>query len=631
MHKHIPTLFLVVFINFLCCTGLFAQEAITCATGKAKLAQQLISLKNTAPDNVPFTVKHLEARWEVNPNVNRIDGSVRYTINFKETTNKFVFNLHNKHNISAVTVNGESFSTTDGGNNKRVLTKNFEANTNYEILISYGGAPRVNGGFTIRNHDDSEPVLWTLSEPYDAQDWWPVPQQLNYKIDRLDIYITYPENLRSASNGLLVESTYAGGKRTDHWQHKHPINYYLIAIAVTNYIEYTFDVDLINNRKLPIQNLLYPELFASQKADLDRTGLVMRILDSLLIPYPFQNEKYGHAHFGFGGGMEHQTMSFMQNFSYDLLAHEAAHQWFGDYVTCGSWQDLWLNESFATYLNGASYEPWSTFYYRNFFDAPYRNAIKTPGEKVFVDDTTNINRLFSGELTYYRGAMVIRTLRYQMSDNDFWAALRLYLNQNADGFARTKDLVQVFNSVTGKNWDGFFQNFIYTEGYPLVDVYYDIQGNKLLGHSIERINSAGIKVNYAIDFPVKVLFQNGDSTTVNFNTGHSEETLYQFNQDIERVEIDPYHFVLAKLTAYEQVLSLDEISVFPNPSTSGLFSIGLELQTSLQGTVYSSNGKKIITLDVSKGKVDLSAFPSGKYYLELSLNGKNYQIPLLRL
>ena len=631
MHKYIPTFFFAFFLFCLNNNTLYSQEAITCANGKAKLAQQLITLKNTAPDNVAFTVKHVEARWEVNPNVNRIDGTVRYNISFEEATNKFVFNLHNKHTISSIRINGERFTATDGGNSKRVLTYNFEKNTNYEIAISYGGAPRVNGGFTIRNHGDGEPVIWTLSEPYDAQDWWPVPQQLNYKIDSLDIYITYPENLRSASNGVLLESTFSSGKRTDHWQHKHSINYYLIAIAVTNYIEYTFDANLINNRKLPIQNLLYPELFATQKPDLDRTDVVMRVLDSLLIPYPFEDEKYGHAHFGFGGGMEHQTMSFMQNFSFDLLAHEAAHQWFGNYVTCGSWQDLWLNESFATYLNGATYEPISTFYYRNFFEAPYRNAIKTPGERVFVDDTTNINRLFSGELTYYRGAMVIRTLRYQMSDDHFWAALRLYLQKNANGFARTQDMINVFNSITGKNWDNFFQNFIYTEGYPLVDVYYDIQGDKLLGHCKERVNSAGIMVNYAIDFPVKVLFQNGDSTTVTFNTARSEETLFQFSQSIKKIEIDPYHFALAKLTGYQQKLSLDEISAFPNPSATGQFALGLELQTTLEGIVYSSNGKKIMTVDISKGKIDLSSFPSGKYYLELNLNGKNYQIPLLRL
>lgn len=86
------------------------------------------------------------------------------------------------------------------------------------------------------------------------------------------------------------------------------------------------------------------------------TAEIMKLYNELIGEYPFASEKYGHAQFGWGRGMEHQTMSFMNNFDFGLISHELAHQWFGDYITLGSWQDIWLNEGFASYLAGLSYE-----------------------------------------------------------------------------------------------------------------------------------------------------------------------------------------------------------------------------------------------------------------------------------
>ena len=136
-------------------------------------------------------------------------------------------------------------------------------------------------------------------------------------------------------------------------------------------------------------------------------------------------------------------MSFMVNLSFDLMAHELAHMWFGDKVTCGSWRDLWLNEGFATYLTALSYrylkprEEWLNVM-RDIRDA----VTGVDDGSVFPSDTVQVNRLFSGRLTYNKGAFVLHMLRVKVGDVAFYNACRQYLNGNprAYAFATTKDL-----------------------------------------------------------------------------------------------------------------------------------------------------------------------------------------------
>src|SRR5690606_8707583 len=192
--------------------------------------------------------------------------------------------------------------------------------------------------FTRTTHSGT-PIIFTLSEPFGARDWWPCKQDLNDKIDNIDVYITCPTGYIGVSNGLLQSETTNAGMVTRHFQHNYPIPAYLIRLNVTNYVTYNIQAGLgtVQSPLVPINNYLYPESNTSSvQAQIDVTAPIMNIFEDKFGPYPYRNEQCGHVQFGWGGGMEHATMSSMGSFPRSLIAHELGHQWFGNRVTCGT-------------------------------------------------------------------------------------------------------------------------------------------------------------------------------------------------------------------------------------------------------------------------------------------------------
>ena len=159
-----------------------------------------------------------------------------------------------------------------------------------------------------------------------------------------------------------------------------------------------------------------------------QTPLILDLYSNLLEKYPFANEKYGHAQFGWGGGMEHTTVSFMIYFERQLIAHEMAHQWFGDKITCGTWKDIWLNEGFATYLAALvieNYDGLAAFITEK--ANMINNITSSPNGAVYLTDSEalSVNRVFDSRLSYNKGAMVLNMLRFKLGDAAFFKELKI--------------------------------------------------------------------------------------------------------------------------------------------------------------------------------------------------------------
>ncbi len=413
-------------------------------------------------------VKSLRAVWDIDVRTGEIVGRCTYTFLAARPLKSICFDFSDSLILESVSRNGRFLSAK---HQKNVLQCHFpqKISGTDSVTISYRGQPKFKDLGTYATGTDSltGPWMWTLSQPYGAADWFPVRQNLHDKIDHYQAVITVDEPFYPVSNGMPVRETRKDGKVTVEWRHRRPIAAYLIGVAAADYRRFDDQYrDSLTGRVVPVVNHAFAQDFPHALEAVRRQEKVFKLFTALFGPYPFESEKYGHVRFVRNGGMEHQTASFVGNYNFELLAHELAHQWFGNYVTCGSWRDLWLNEGFATYCTGLAYRFVEPEWWESWKTGTLANILSDPSGSVYAHDTVPVRHLFSRRLRYAKAAYILRMLEYELGAQNFWAAVREYLNRHADGFARTEDFRRALERATGQNLQTFFADWVYGQGYP---------------------------------------------------------------------------------------------------------------------------------------------------------------------
>ncbi|MBI3193722.1 MAG: M1 family metallopeptidase, partial [Ignavibacteriae bacterium] len=390
--------------------------------------------------------------------------------------------LMNSLTVDSVIVDSTNVGFTQQSSSFDVtLDRTYNFDEELEVKIYYHGVPGNSGfgSFEFSSHQGT-PWVWSLSEPYGAKDWWPCKDHPADKADSADILVTCASPYKVGSNGKLLSVVDNGnGTSTHHWKESYAISTYLISIAITNYAQFSNWFHYSPTDSMEVLNYVLPEQLASAQANLPRTVDMLEIYSDLFGLYPFITEKYGHSQFGWGGGMEHQTMTSLGGFSEGLVAHELAHQWFGDMITCRNWPNIWLNEGFATYLEALYYERryGATAYWGSI--TAEMNSAKTAVGSIYVRDTNNIGNLFNGSLVYAKGATVLHVLRHVIGDTAFFTSMYNYANDPRFkyGTAVTADFQSVCETVSGKDLDYFFNEWIYGEKYPKYLFGWSVQAN----------------------------------------------------------------------------------------------------------------------------------------------------------
>ena len=316
-----------------------------------------------------YDVHYLKLNLTVTPASNYISGSCSYKVTINQTLDTFALEFKDNMTLDSVYINGNKSPFIRSSNhvyvkfNSPILPGN-------ELTASYYYKGAVINGLAFGS-DTSSGLTFaaTVSESFQAREWFPAKQLLNDKIDSADIWLTTPTPYVAGANGLLKAIVNVSpGFRQFQWSTKYPMSYYMPCFATGNYIDYrNYAKPLaMGGDSILIQHLVSdkPNYFNSIKSNLDKTPVFLEKFSELFTLYPFHKEKYGHLHANIGGGMEHQTMSTMQSFGLEIIAHELGHQWFGDNVTCKGWQDIWLNEGFATYSAYLMRENVSFFLYK---------------------------------------------------------------------------------------------------------------------------------------------------------------------------------------------------------------------------------------------------------------------------
>ncbi len=613
---------------------IFQTDVHQCSHSKQhSLSQKAApSSKSFAASNID--IKYHRMHWYIDPSVNYIKGSV-YTL-FTTTqpgVARISFELEHNMQVDSVLYHNQLISFADSASYliNVYLPNSLALNTLDSLEIFYQGAPGQGAGFGafIKDSHNGDPIIWTLSEPYGAREWWPNKNDLSDKMDSIDVFVHTPNGQRAASNGLLVEEYQSdSAHKIYHWKHRHPIATYLVAIAVTNYAVYS-DYANLGSGVVQVLNYVYPEDSATAITQTPQVISSIQLYSQLFIDYPFMDEKYGHAQFGWGGGMEHQTMSFMGGFSHSLMAHELAHQWFGDMVTCGSWHDIWLNEGFATYLTGLTYEPLTTLPYWNTWKSQTMNhVIGASDGSVYCDDTTSVSRVFSSRLSYSKGAYVLHMLRWVCGDSAFFAGIKNYLNDPALKFAyaTTDDLKAHLEASSGLNLTGFFADWYYGQGFPIYTVYCNQVVADSLTIYLNQSTSHSSVSFFEMPVPIRLQTATIDTIVVLNHLYSGQEFTIHLDEFITNVKFDPEIRLISSSNIIDNVginaANADsKLQVTPNPSQN-YFEINCS-EPIEQITVFDLSGKLLIQIDGlhhSQYQLNMSQYVTGTYFLRIKSN-----------
>ena len=630
---------LITFSFLLVFTSGFSQSAWK-ASHSNKLSSKLAVNSSPQPDTSGFDLHYLRLDINANDTSTNISGFAHYlgTIT-RQNQNLLIFDLSRFMIIDSLFLDKVKVLYNHNYDLLNIQTSYpYSLNQEFDLKIYYHGSAVYSGFFTgLSTGIDLNygiPVTWTLSEPFGAKDWFPAKQVLTDKIDSSDMYITCPAYCLAGSNGILKENSITSdGKRIQHWESRYPIDYYLISFTVSNYQDYSFYCHPEGSAdSLLVQNYLYnlPAALSAFKPKMDMTGNIIELFATLFGPYPFDREKYGHCLAPINGGMEHQTMTTLSNFEFGLVAHELCHMWFGDHITCASWQDIWLNEGFASYgeyLAHSMIEGISSG--RTWMKQAHDQAMITAGGSVYVPLSliSDENRIFNDALSYKKGASVLHMLRYELNDDTlFFNILREYGRRFAYSTATTDDFCKIVEELSSRDFQWFFNQWIYGEGYPVINLSWN-QQSRLFTVNTEQIPSSSTPL-FKTSMDLQLKFATGDTLVRIWIDDLMNHFEFKLDKPVISVTSDPNNYLLTRFNVIQLFDDVD-FKIGPNPASGNPVEVNFFTGSkSREFRIADLNGKIILDF-ISADKtvqIDSSNLSKGIYLLNIIDGEKSWQV-----
>lgn len=557
------------------------------------------------------------------------------------SVNDIVFDFSTDMHVDSVLINGEKTTFIHSNN---LLVINTPQRANHDDLITctvfYCGLGKKNEYFSgVFNASSrwNKKATWTLSEPFSALNWFPCKQALADKADSAYVFITTDKELKAGANGILVNETPMPGDKIRHeWKTRYPVAYYLLSFAACDYYDYSFYASLPGtNDSVLVQNYIYDTLaFLHQnKYDIDTTADLLYLYSELFGIYPFYKEKYGHCIVPGGGGMEHQTMTTLSSFNFLLIAHELAHQWFGDYVTCATWQDIWINEGFASYAEYIAYQYLHSQDAADSWMFEAHDYIKSQnGGSIYIPENlaADQDRIFDYRLSYKKGAAILHMIRHEVNnDSLFFSVIRNFLDQYKKNVATAEDFRHILEEKTKISFSAFFDQWYYGEGFPSLTVNWKHQNDTLYISSFLTASSP-VTPLFNILTEYKVSLNAYDTIITHRQMANYDEWKVYLPGYVKNIRVDPKKWLLLNIDSINNLSSLireEKFYVAPNPAKNKIRVFYDD--PAFEGPVYliDTTGRIILTKETDEFpfELNISGINSGNYFVVLK-DGSHFYV-----
>ena len=493
-------------------------------------------------------VQHYIFEIHINDSTDTIEGKTTISLKFLKPANKITLDLIDRNestetgmSVSLVKFNGNSVDFVHRNNQLEINLKEIiKQNESAEIEIKYSGVPA--DGLIISNNKFGDRTFFGDNWPDRARNWLPTVDHPSDKAT-LEFQVVAPDKYQVVANGYQVEETnLENGLKYTRWKEDVPISTKIMVIGVARFAVLSNE----NFESIPLSSWVFTQNKEEGFNDYSVGIKAIRYFSKIIGTYPYEKLAHVQSNTRYGG-MENAGCIFYaensvtgKNEVESLIAHETAHQWFGNSVTEQNWHHVWLSEGFATYL--------THLYNKHFFGNDFfKQALNKDRERVIrfanrklapVIDTTiiNYNQLLNTN-TYQKAGWFLHMLQENIGDSLFIKSLQEYYLTFKDSTALTSDFQNIIEKVSDKNLDSFFHEWLYQPGIPKIKLTWKQKRNNDLNIRINQIQKENL-----FTFPLEIEFQlkSGQKVIENVQINETETRVsFPLNDKIESISTDP--------------------------------------------------------------------------------------------
>ena len=502
-----------------------------------------------------FDVQHYNISLSINFQTHYIIGNVAASVVAEETLNQIQYELESL-SVDQVLVNDEIAVFSYENGQITIDLGTIEAGEEFTTSVNYSGVPVLSNDIYHLGMIFGNNYIFTLSDPSGCRWWWPAYDHPWDKAS-VDFHVTMRDDWLVACNGIRTGIDDNGdGTKTHHWEGENPMATFLPCINAANYQE-------INQtyNDIPVQNFVTGAYYNNALEDFSNLPFMMEVFSEKYGEYPF--EKYGNAVVPMVtfGAMEHQTMttlgtSFINgNHSGEtIIAHELAHQWFGNCLTPLTWADVWLSEGFATYSEAVYMEEWQGYAAMiNYVNVSIQNYYKNwAGGNSYTIYDPSFNQYFT-PVQYEKAASVLHMIRSLVGDETFFQILQIYFTTYYNQNVITSEFQEICEQESGLDLTQFFQQWIYEPGLPNMEYTYFLNlesATPQIKTFVRTYSNAG--TDFYIQVPIRINYDSYDETfLVNAAPDETFQTMENLSgDDLVSVEFDPESWIISRGNTY---------------------------------------------------------------------------------